>query len=226
MKTGTFIAGIIGIYLVSGMSLQSAEETTKLHARSGSKMRIEGTSIIHDWQVESKIIGGTLDVGPNFPITPGQDVKPGKIDVHGVARISVRSLQSVEKNGSHYSDTMDDSMWKKLKLKEFPNIFYYPSELSLKEPPKSKDAPYLFDSKGDVVVAGVTNTVSMPVSVLPMADNKVKISGTLNTKFSNFKIEPVYLVPGGTTFKTADEVKLIWDWVLAPNKSAAASASK
>jgi len=59
-----------------------------------------------------------------------------------------------------------------------------------------------------------------------MAENKVKISGTLNTKFSSFKIEPVYLIPGGKTFKTADEVKLIFEWVVGANKPTAAASSK
>jgi hypothetical protein len=226
MKKGTFIAALLGIYLATGFTLQAADQTIKLFARSGSKMRIEGTSLIHDWQVESKLIGGWLETSANFPITPGQEVKPGKMDVHGVAKITVRSLQSVEKNGSHYSDKMDESMWKKLKVNEFTNIYYYPGELSLKESPKTKDAPYMFESKGDVVVAGVTNTVSMPVNVIPMADNKVKISGTLNTKFSNFKLDPTFPVIGGATFKTADEVKLIWDWVVGANKTVGASASK
>jgi len=147
MRTRTFIAVIGLIQLIAGLSLQAADQMTSLHARSGSKMRIEGTSLIHDWQVESRIIGGSIEVGPNFPTVPGQEVKPGKMDVHGIAIIRVRSLQSVEKNGSHYSDKMDESMWKKLKLNEFTNIFYYPNELSLKEPAKGKDAPYLFDSK-------------------------------------------------------------------------------
>jgi len=226
MKIRTFIAATIMIQIMAALSLQAADSMTKLHAKAGSKMRIEGTSTVHDWQVESKIIGGSIEVGPNFPTTAGQEVKPEKIDVRGAAVIRVRSLQSVEKNGSHYSDTMDETMWRKLKMNETTNIYYYPGELSLKEAPKSKDAPYVFDAKGDVVVAGVTNNVTMPVNVLPMADGKVKISGTLNTKFSAFAIEPVYLIPGGKTFKTADEVKLIFDWVVGPNKPAPGSVSK
>src|SRR5882757_8078121 len=44
----------------------------RLDARSGSKMRLEGTSTIHDWQVESPLILGYLEVGPNFPLEAGQ----------------------------------------------------------------------------------------------------------------------------------------------------------
>jgi len=221
MKTCTLIGIIVALQSIAALSLRAADGMTTLSARSGSKMRIEGTSPVHDWQAESKLIGGSLEVGPNFPIVPGQEVKPGKIEVHGKAFISVRSLLSVEKNGTHYKDKMDEAMWEKLKLNEHPNIYYFPSEMSLKEAPKGKDAPYLFDSKGDVVVAGVTNSVSMPVNVLPMADNKIKISGVLPTKMSNFNIQPVFLLG---TFKTGDDIKLLFDWVVAPAKPAAAAA--
>jgi len=221
MKIRTLIAGNIILVLLVTSSVLAADQMTSLHAKAGSKMRIEGTSSVHDWQVESRIIGGSIEVGPNFPTAPGQEVKPGKIDIRGKAVISVRSLQSVEKNGSHYSDKMDESMWAKLKLTEYTNILYFPGELSLKEAPTSKDAPYMFDSKGEVVVAGVTNTASMPVKVLPMADGKIKISGVLETKMSNFKIEPVFLLG---TFRTGDDVKLLFDWIVGPAKPVAPAA--
>src|SRR5438105_11600556 len=47
---------------------------THLTQRSGSKMRLEGTSTAHDWQSESGVIMGFLDAGPNFPLEPGQTV--------------------------------------------------------------------------------------------------------------------------------------------------------
>jgi len=60
------------------------------------KMRIEGTSNIHDWQVEGSIIGGYLEVGPEFPVEPGQAATAGKVEAHGEAYIPVRSLFSIE----------------------------------------------------------------------------------------------------------------------------------
>ena len=225
MKIRTLLTAVIVVQQIAGLSLQAADQLTKLSARSGSKMRIEGTSTVHDWQAESKIIGGLIEVGPNFPTSPGQEVKPEKVQIDGMAKIGVRSLFSVKKDGSHNDDKMDKQMWDKLKLNEHPNIFYYPGELTLKEAPKSKDAPYLFDSKGKVVVGGVTNEVSMPVKVLPMADNRIKISGTLDTKMSNFNIGVEFL---NGLFKAGDDIKLIFDWFVAPApvKPAAAAAGQ
>ena len=92
------------------MSLQAADQMTTYAARSGSKMRIEGTSNIHDWQVESPIIGGMIEVGPGFPTEPGQAVTPGKVEAKAEVFIQVRSLKSIEKDGKPYSDKMDEIM--------------------------------------------------------------------------------------------------------------------
>ena len=76
-------------------------------ARSGSWVRIEGTSNIHDWQVESPFLGGLMEVGPDFPM-PGQALVPGPVQAQAEVFTQVRSLKSVEKDGRPYSDKMDD----------------------------------------------------------------------------------------------------------------------
>lgn len=223
MKTGTVMAGVMGLLLLGAVPSWAADNLTRLHAKPGSKMRIEGTSTAHDWQVESKLIGGFFEFGPNFPTEPGQDVKPGKFDVHAEAFIIVKSLQSVEKDGSHYSDKMDETMWKNLKVNEYPRILFRATELVLKAAPKSKDAPYVFDARGDLAIGGVTNKISMPVNVLPLGEKKLKITGSLATKMSEFKIPAEKIGLGFVSFKTADDVKLIFEWMVGPAKAPAAA---
>ena len=86
-------------------------------ARPGSKVRIEGTAnIIHPtWQVESSVIGGTLELGPGFPLAAGQALEPGPVPAQATAFISVRSLKSVEPDGRPYSDQMDEVMYEHLR---------------------------------------------------------------------------------------------------------------
>src|SRR2546427_873200 len=135
MRTQSFNAAIVIALLVSANSLVAADQMTRFDARSGSKVRIEGTSSVHDWQVEGKLIGGHLEAGPNFPTEPGQSVQPGKVDAKVEAFIPVRSLMSIEKDGRPYKATMDDTMYGKLKVENSPKIFFYLSELILKETP-------------------------------------------------------------------------------------------
>jgi hypothetical protein len=212
--------GAVILSLLIAVSLNAAAQTTRFDAKSGSKMRIEGTSSVHDWQVESPLIGGYLEVGPGFPVEPGQSATPGKVEAKAEAKISVRLLKSIEKDGKPYMDSMDEIMYGKLKIKEYPQIVYRLDELVLKEPAKDKNSPYLFESKGELAVAGVTNKISMPVSILPLGDNKLKISGTNVVKMTDFKIEPPAPTIALGLIKTGDEVKLIFDWMVMQKKPA------
>ncbi len=222
MKRHTLIAGTITLLLLAPAALQAADQLTTYNARSGSKMRIEGTSNIHDWQVESPFIGGMMQVGPGFPTQPGQAVTPGKVEAKADVFIQVRSLKSVEKDGKPYSDKMDEIMWEHLKEPQYKRIIYQLSEFTLKEAPKTKDAPYVFDAKGNLAVAGVTNKIAMGVTVLPLADNRLEINGTVTLKMTDFKVEPPAPKIALGLIKTGDEVKLIFKWIVGQRKTAPA----
>jgi YceI-like domain len=218
IRTITTSQVVAVMMLVGGLALQAAD-LARYNAKPGSlKMRIEGTSTIHDWQVESSIIGGYLEVGPDFPVEPGQAATAGKLEAHGEAKIPVRSLFSIEKDGKKYSDNMDKVMYEKMHAKEYPWIVYRIDELVLKEPAKSKDVPYVFDAKGTLAVAGVTNSISMPVNVTPLGDKKLKITGTTALKMTDFKVDPPN--PLGLGIKTGDDVKLIFEWMVAQKPAA------
>jgi hypothetical protein len=226
MNTRKLFAGTIAGLLLLGLSAQAAE-LARYNAKPGNlKMRIEGTSNIHDWQVEGSIIGGYLEVGPEFPVEPGQAATPGKVEARGEAYVPVRSLFSIEKDGKKYSDKMDEVMYEKMKAQENPRIVFKLTELVLKEPAKSKDGAYVFEAKGDLAVGGVTKSISMPVNVTPLGEKKIKITGTTSVKMSDFKIEPPAPKLALGMIKTGDDVKLIFEWMVAQKPAATASAAK
>jgi polyisoprenoid-binding protein YceI len=216
--------------MLATATLQAADQMITYNARSGSKMRIEGTAnIIHPtWQIESPIIGGMLEVGPGFPIEPGQAATPGKIEANGKVFISVRSLKSVESDGKPYSDRMDEVTYEHLKEAQFKQINYKLTELTLKEVPKAKDAPYVFDSTGDLTVAGTTKKITMPVNILPLVDPKgekrLEITGSITVKMTDFKVDPVDINLVVGHIKTGDDVKLVFKWIVGQKKVAAAAA--
>jgi polyisoprenoid-binding protein YceI len=127
-------------------------------------------------------------------------------------------MASVKADGSPYSTSMDDIMFGKFKTSEYPRIIFRLSELVLKEAPKAKDQPYLFDSKGDLAIAGVTNKVSVPVSVTPLGNGTIKISGTANLKMTDFKIDPPAPKVALGMITTGDDVKILFDWVVQQKK--------
>jgi hypothetical protein len=220
MNTRKLLATNVAILLALGLTAQGAE-AVKYFARAGSKMRIEGTSNIHDWQVESSMVGGSLEAGENFPTEPGQAIKPGKMEAQAEPFIVARSLKSIEKDGKPYSDPMDNIMHGKLKAQENPKILFKLKNLVLKTAPSGADAPYACEATGDIVVAGETKTVTMPVDIQPLAEKKLKITGTVTVKMSDFKIEPPAPAMAGGLIKTGDDVKLIFTWMLGQKTAAA-----
>jgi len=185
-------------------------------------IRIEGTSSVHNWQVESHLIGGTAQLGPGFAITPGASADQGVAKARVSVFIPVRSLKSVEHDGRPYSDPMDEIMYGKLLEAVNRRITFVLDSLTLKEAPNDPTKPFLYEAKGRLAVAGVTNVITMPVSVAPNANGKIQFSGSVPVKMTSFNITPPAPSLGPVVIKTGDEVtlKFIW-WVKLNNSSLA-----
>jgi hypothetical protein len=222
----SLLPGLAIFAILDSLPSRAADQLTRFDARPGSKVRVEGTSSIHDWQLEAPFVGGFIAVGPGFPVEPGQEVKPGKFEAQAEVFIPVRQLKSVEKNGAPYSDKMDEIVWEKLNQPKQPKIFYRLSELVLKELPKSKDLPYTFDSQGELVVGGVTNKISMPVFITPLGGKKLKIAGTVTVKMTDFGIKPPAPALALGLISTGDEVKLFFEWIVAEKPAPAPEGTK
>jgi hypothetical protein len=182
-------------------------------AKPGSKVRIEGTSTLHDWQVEGKLIGGSLTAPENFPAAMVPEPGTGRFPAGAEVFIPIRSMVSLKKDGSPYSTAMDDIMYEKLKAQEHPRIFFRLAELMPVEAGATAEAVHRFEARGELAVAGVTNRISMPVTVQAMPNNLLKVSGAVGVKMTDFKITPPE--PTVIPIKTGDEVKLSFEWVVA-----------
>jgi hypothetical protein len=147
-------------------------------ARAGSNVRIDGTAnMIHTrWEVESSLVGGYLEVGPGFPTEPGQAASPGKVPAHAETFVIVRSLKSMEE-GKSYSERMDEVMYDHLRATNGPKdrITFHLAELTLKEAAKLPAAPYVFEAKGQLAVAGVTNPVRILVDLPRLAPTALSL---------------------------------------------------
>jgi polyisoprenoid-binding protein YceI len=117
---------------------------------------------------------------------------------------------------------MDEVMYENMKVQQFPRITFKLEELTLKEAAKAKEDPYKFEAKGDLAVAGVTNKITMPVSITPLGDKKLKINGTAAVKMTDFKIQPPAPKIALGMIKTGDDVKLIFEWMVGPKPASAA----
>jgi hypothetical protein len=180
------------------------------------KIRIEGTSNIDDWQVESRSIAGYLSVDADFPgdsssAEPNRKATPSRAEVF----VDVLSLKSVEKDGKPFSNLMDEIMHAKLKAKESPRILYGLKTLALTAAPKTPDDAYRFESSGELVVAGVTNQITMRINVVRLDGQRLRISGNTAVRMTDFRIDPPAPKIALGIVKTGDEVKLSFEWVVA-----------
>ena len=86
----------------------------------------------------------------------------------------------------------------------------------------------MFDSTGDLTVAGTTKTIKMPVNVLPTTnaagEKRLEITGEITVKMTDFKVDPVDINLVVGHIKTGDDVKLVFKWILGQKKAAAAAS--
>jgi polyisoprenoid-binding protein YceI len=106
---------------------------------------------------------------------------------------------------------------------QFKQITYKLTGLMLKEVPKAKDSPYVFESTGDLTVAGATKTIMMPVNILPLVDPKgekrLEITGNVTVKMTDYNVAPVDINLVVGHIKTGDEVKLVFKWIVGQKKA-------
>jgi len=179
---------------------------------SKGRVRVEGTSNLDDWQVETRVMEGLLEITPEF-LHPGQrsSLSPGAARVEIV--IEVRALKSIEKDGKPFSNKMDDIMYETLKARDHANIRYRLDHLVLKHAGKGPDAANEYDARGHLTVAGVTNEISMPISVSAVGASQLRIWGNATLKMTDFQVDPPSPKIALGLIKTGDEVKLTFDWV-------------
>lgn len=210
------IVANLTLLMCSYPAVEAADEDwTEYRARpGGSKMRIEGTSTLGAWQSESRIVGGTVQVPPELVADPAA-IKPGKQEMKANVFIPIRSLKSVKDDGSAYDSRMDDIMYEKLRMSEHPNIEYRLTSLVAKEGPKTAEGGIPLEAEGELVIGGVTQKLTMPVTMKVLDAKRLEFTGTVTTKMTDFEIEPPAPKIALGAIKTGDEVKLLFEWVVA-----------
>lgn len=206
-------AALCGCLLLLQLVLAHAQpvqyETVK------GKIRIEGTSNIDDWQVESKSVAGHFKAGAEFPAHASKALADGKVAPEGDVFVEVHSLRSIEKDGKPFSNLMDEIMHAKLKAAETPQIRYRLTNLKLNATQKISEEACRFECKGELAVAGVTNQITVPINVLRLDGQRLRIWGNTALRMTDFRIEPPAPKIALGVVKTGDEVKISFEWVVA-----------
>ncbi len=210
MKTIARLATVAAVLSLAANTL--AADMLKYRAKPGGKMRIEGTSTIHDWTAESSFVGGRLELDPSFPTDPAsKELKPGKLPATATVNILVRTFKC--SSGS----AMDAIMQETMNAKDHPKIEYVLKDFVFKE---FKDSDLVFEATGDVKVHGQTKPVTMPVQITRVDASNLKVTGTTSVKMTDFGIQPPAPKIALGAIKTGDDVKLVFEWNLGKSDAA------
>ena len=176
----------------------------------GGKVKIEGTSSIHDWNMESPVIGGFLEADAGFPesaLKGGAAAKP-KVEIF----IPVRSLKS-------YNKKMDEVYQEHMEEAKFKKMEYKLTELKPKgDAPKGGKCE--FDAVGTMTIHGVSKPFTMPVTIEKAEAEKdgkkspqLKITGATPLKMSDYGVKPPCPnIPGVGQITTGDDIKVTFEW--------------
>ena len=182
------------ILLALLLALPAMAETYK--SKFGSSVKLDGDSSVHKWKVESKLIGGTIDVNA------AALGKPGKLDAKATVFIPVRSLKSGKKR-------MDEVMHAAMNAAKHSKIEFTLSDITVKA---AKGTLSQCDSKGTLKINGKIQPISMPITV-SRASGKLTVKGNITVKMTDFGIKPPSpKLPSGNIV-TKDEVKITFSWV-------------
>jgi len=202
--------------LLTGMV--QAQDTVKYSASpTGSSVKIEGTSTIHDWDMKTSMVGGSLEVDPKVQLDSAKATIAGldgnKVPMTVKVYIPVRALKS-------YTAAMDNVYQDAMEEKKFPRIEYFLTELAVKEGEHKAGTPFEFNATGDLVVHGVTNKITMPVTIDSVETNKLKIKGATPLKMTSFGVKPPSPKILLNLIKTGDDIKVSFEWLVRKAEAA------
>ncbi len=191
MKKMKKFAAILAVLSISVVSLSFAQ--TAYVMSDGAELSVSGTSTLHDWEMKSEKASGqaviTLENGA----------------LKGIQSLSVKLMAETLESGK---SQMDKNAFKALKTDKNPQITYVLKEI------KSGQGN-TWTATGDLTIAGVTKTMTMPVTVNQQG-NVLEFKGSVSTKLTEFKIDPPTAMLG--TIKTGNDVTLSFSAKFNPSK--------
>lgn len=193
------IAALAATVVVGGWMVVAP---TRLEFQPQTKITIQGTSTMHDFECTAAAVAGTLEL----PTTDVPDV--GKM-LGGLQAVSVTVPVSKIDCGN---GTMDKKMREALAEKKAPLIKYTLSTASLKG---SADASgyYPMVAKGSLTIAGNDRPIELSVKGKQMPDGRFQFTGSKQIKMSDWGVKPPTAMLG--TMKTGDEVTVHFEVIAA-----------
>jgi polyisoprenoid-binding protein YceI len=178
MKELSFKISLL-VFFFWGLHQVNAQQTFKVDAEE-SKVLIEGTSNIHDWEMTAE--------NPNSTLKLNQDA------LEDIASIYFEVMVQNMKSGK---SKMDKNTYKALNEEDHEKIYFKSSQIEY------KDGTY--HANGKLNIAGTEKQVKIPFQ-LKEENNKLHLNLTYPIHMLDYKVEPPTALFG--TIKTGEDVTI------------------
>ena len=212
MKNIIQLGCVLGAGAIIAFTTQTRAETVTYSAKTGSLLKISGTSSVHDWEVKTLLIGGRMVWDSSFPLDPSKAELPKLTTTPKVSVIvPVRNIESGKQR-------MNEVMHGAMNAQKHKFARYNLKEIKVVDKKRKAGDPIVFNTKGTLNINGKSAPVSMQISIAKRKGDKLKVSGKTKLRMSQFGITPPAPKIALGLITTGDEVSVEFEWFVAPKK--------
>ena len=212
MKNIIQLGCVLGAGAIIAFTTQTRAETVTYFAKTGSLLKISGTSSVHDWEVKTLLIGGRMVWDSSFPLDPSKAELPKLTTTPKVSVIvPVRNIESGKQR-------MNEVMHGAMNAQKHKFARYNLKEIKVIDKKRKAGDPIVFNTKGTLNINGKSAPVSMQISIAKRKGDKLKVSGKTKLRMSQFGITPPAPKIALGLITTGDEVSVEFEWFVAPKK--------
>jgi polyisoprenoid-binding protein YceI len=188
-KQRSVIYMIITVILcVVAPQLTKAQSLYKVLTGKENTIKVLGSSNVHDWNMSSSSIESQGD----FKLE-GDQLKSLNALYFSV---DAKSLKSEH-------ESMDGRTYKTIKADQFPKISFKLNSATISSIQKNK---FLVKAKGDLTIAGATQSIIVDVTATVNPDNTITCTGTQKLQLKDYKIDPPSFMLGA--MKVANDLTI------------------
>lgn len=174
--------------------------TMRLPVRQDSKLWIEGSSNLHDWNCKATNYEATIDVDNNFAASVAKGARVATL----LRRVDVKVLVTGLKCGH---DGMEKNLYKALNAEETPQVRYITG--SFDAAPSDSASAFQVKTTGTLLVAGKENPVQLDVRATLLPDGSIHAQGEVAILMTQYGIKPPTAMLGA--LRTKDKVVVKFD---------------
>lgn len=185
----TFIASLF----LTGFAFANLSAQSNYTLGKAVELKVTGTSTLHDWEMVSTEATGDAVL----------NIENGALK--GITSLKVSMKGETLKSGK---SQMDKNAFKAIKTDKNPQITYALKDLK----PASGDT---WTATGDFTIAGVTKTLTFPVTVTANGTSYV-FKGSVGFQLTDFSVDPPTAMLG--TIKTGNDVTIAFSATFQPKQ--------